>query len=151
MRKPKKKSRKVDLRRIKPTETYNFKQIANDLDRTKETVERWKREGMPVIPNTSPPLVDGADLLEFHRTRQEARKRPCKDDEAYCFTCKAQSQFSVGSVVIRPVNKKRFSIDGDCSECNGEMHKGASMERIDEFEVMFESFMKNLRFIERYR
>lgn len=151
MKKPKKKSRKVDLRLIKPTETYTFKQIANDLDRTDETVARWKREGMPVIPDTYPPLVDGAELLEFHRKRQEARKRPCKDDEAFCFTCKVQRQFAMGSVVIRPVNEKRFSIDGDCAECGGEMFKGASMERIDEFETMFESFMKNLRYIERYR
>ena len=151
MRKPKKKSRKIDLRRIKPTDTYNFKQIAKDLNRTIETVYRWKREGMPVIPDTSPPLVDGADLLEFHKARQQARKRPCEDDEAFCFTCKTQRHFAMGSVVIRPVKKKRFSIDGDCAECNGEMHKGASMERIDEFEAMFESFMKNLRYIERYR
>lgn len=151
MKKAKKKSRKINLRYVKPTQTYDFKQISKELGRAPETVARWKREGMPIIPESYPPLVDGAELLEWLRERQNARKRPCNDNEAFCFTCKTQRGFAMGSVVIRPVNKKRFSIDADCAECGGKMHKGASMDRIEEFETMLESYMKNLRYLERYR
>ena len=146
-----KKSRKVDLRKIKPTETYNKEQIARDLNRTPETVARWKREGMPIIPGSSPYLVDGQELFDWLKKRQDARKFPCRDNEAFCFTCKTQRTFEMESVVLRPINSKRFSIDSRCEECGNEMHKGASMARIDEIQALLESYMQNVRYIERYR
>jgi len=151
MKKSKKKSRKINLRHIKPTATYDFKQLSKELNRTLPTIRRWRRDGMPIIPDSNPALVDGAELLQWLKERQKARKCECADDQAFCFTCKAACHFAVGSVVIRPVNKKRFSIDANCADCGGKLYKGASMERIDEIEALLESFMKNLRYIERYR
>jgi len=151
MRKKGKKSRKIDLRKIKPTEVYSFKQVAKDLDRTVETVQRWKRDGMPIIEGTKPPLIDGAELLAYHKKKREDRKRPCAVDEIFCFICKTQRHPKIGSVIIRPVNQKRFSIDAECEECGCDMHKGGAMDTVEVFEAALESFMKNVRYIERYR
>ncbi|MGJ8562467.1 MAG: hypothetical protein ACSHXY_02835 [Alphaproteobacteria bacterium] len=151
MAKKTKKSRKIDLRKISPTKVYNDKEIAKDLMRKISTVQRWRREGLPVIDGTNPPLVDGAELLAWHKKRRDDRKRPCAENEFYCFTCKVQRTPKMGSVVVRPVNTKRLSLDAECGTCGGDMSKGGAMANIDAIETALESYMKNVRYIERYR
>ncbi|MGB0906960.1 MAG: hypothetical protein ACPGVT_05655 [Maricaulaceae bacterium] len=146
-----KRSRKIDLRKIKPTEVYDFKQAAKELGRRVTTVQRWRRDGMPVIEGTNPPLIDGAELLAYHKKKRDDRKRPCAVDEFFCFSCKTQRHPKIGSVIIRPVNQKRLSIDAECAECGCNVHKGGAMVAVDVVEDALESFMKNVRYIERYR
>ena len=147
----KKKRLKIDFRKIKPTATYDYKQIAKDFDRTVETVRRWKREGMPIIEGTYPILVDGKEFLEWHVKRREANKFPCALDELYCFKCHIQRHPKIGSAIIRPVNNKRISIEALCEVCSNKLTIGRSVSELAECEATLESYMQNVRYLIQYR
>ena len=84
-------SRKVDLRKIRPTQTYDLKQLANVTERKIETIWRWRRDGMPTLEGSDGKLVYGAEFKTWMKARQQARKRPCAIDEFYCFSRKCRT------------------------------------------------------------
>ena len=140
---------KIDLRKIKPTHVYSLREISKDTNRSIATVRRWIRLGLPTIDGTD--LVDGAQLLQWLSNQREARKFPCAPDEFFCFPCRTQRHAKIGSVVIRPRNTILLSIEGECGECGTGFRKGGAMANIEEIEDVWESYTKNVHYIERYR
>jgi len=154
MRKPKKKqSRKINIAKIRPTHTYSRDEIAKSQNRTRATVNRWVREGLPSIPGTNEQLFDGAEFKAWAIAREAARKRPCKLDEFYCMgtECRTQRLPAIGSVLIRKTNTNLGSIEANCVSCGGAIKKGFAMKDLAETEAAFESFSGNIRDLSRYR
>lgn len=153
MKKPVKRSRKIDMRCIRPTQTYDLTQLASAANRELATVWRWRREGMPTIPGSGGKLVDGADFKAWAKARANARKRPLKIDEFYCFDgqCRTQRTPAIGSVYIRKSNQKLCSVEAQCHLCGAPMKKGWSMDNVAQIEAALESFMGNVQDLARYR
>ncbi len=153
MKKRKSYSRKIDLRKIRPTKTYTLQELATDTAKTINTVWRWRREGMPTIPDSNGQLVDGAEFVAWEKKRRAARKRPCKLDQFYCFGsgCCIQRHPAMGSVLIRKSNQKLGSIEALCAVCSAKVKKGFSMADLAEVEAALESFIGNIEDLALYR
>lgn len=153
MPKKRKQSRKINIAKIRPSHTYSREEIAASQNRTRETVNRWVREGLPPIPDTKDQLFDGADFKAWAMAREAARKRPCKRDEFYCMDkkCRTQRLPAMGSVLIRKTNTNLGSIEANCATCGGKIKKGFAMKDLAETEATFESFVGNVRDLSRYR
>lgn len=154
MKKPKKKqSRKINIAKIRPSHTYSREEIAQSQNRKRTTVNRWVREGLPLIPGTNDQLFDGAEFKAWAIAREAARKRPCKPDEFYCMSkqCRTQRLPAIGSVIIRKTNANLGSIEANCGTCGSEIKKGFAMKDLAETEAAFESFIGNIRDLSRYR
>ncbi|PHS39303.1 MAG: hypothetical protein COA91_06560 [Robiginitomaculum sp.] len=147
------KKRKANLNCIRPTHTYTMRELANTLDIALSTVQRWKRLGMPVIPETNPVLIDGAEAKQWEKARRLARKRPCAPNQFYCFgaQCRTQRQAAIGSVIIRKSNSNLGSIEGICPICDSNLRKGFAMKDVFEVEATFEAYIGNVLDLLRYR
>ena len=119
MRKPK--PRKPDLRRIKTTLSYTVPEIADLLDRRASTVTRWIREGLPVLPETRPRLIDGVVLKAWLAEKWAARKRPCSLAELYCCKCRAPRTPDPASVETSPISAQTVMVRGKCGQCGSAM------------------------------
>ena len=137
---------KVDLRKIRTTSTYEFKDIAKLFGYSLDGVRRWKREGLPLMPETSPALIHGAELKAWLEARQKARKQPCAPDEIYCFgsPCRQPRRPKAGSVRIKKSNQRIGKIEAQCEICGQNMVKGFAMTNIAEIEKTYESFKGNI-------
>lgn len=152
MKAPKKK-RRISLNLIRPTHTYAMRELAKTLGVSLSTIQRWKRLGMPVIPDTNPVLIDGAEVKQWKKARRLALKRPCNPDQFYCFSasCRTQRQAAIGSVIIRKSNSNLGSIEGRCSICDGKLLKGFAMKDVHEVEATFDAYIGNVLDLLRYR
>ena len=137
---------KVDLRKIRTTSTYSFKEIASLFNYSIGSIRRWKAQGLPIMTNTKPMLVHGAELKAWLDDRQKARKRPCEPEEFYCFAgnCRTQRRPKIGSVRIRKSNQIVGTIEARCEACGSKIRKGYAMTNLTEIEKTFESFKGNI-------
>jgi hypothetical protein len=133
----KRKKRKPDFRRIRPSKTYSVAQIANALDRNVATVNAWLRAGLPNLDGRRPVLVLGSALKAWLKFKWDGRKHTCEPDELFCFRCRRPQKPKVGSVQIMPRNMKTVSIIADCMTCGSRMSKAGSRARIAEIEDAF--------------
>ncbi|HCX08787.1 MAG TPA: DNA-binding protein, partial [Hyphomonas sp.] len=62
--------RKPNVSLIQTSRSYTIREVAERLDRQVETVRTWVQEGLPVLPGTTPRLIDGAELKEWLKARQ---------------------------------------------------------------------------------
>ena len=149
----KKQSRKIPLRSIRPTTTYTLPELAKACEKKLPTVWRYRRDGMPVLEGSNGKLVDGAEFIEWAKRKNNAKKRPCKIDEFYCFggECRTQRRPAIASVFIKKSNQNLCSVEASCEICGTTIRKGWSMDNLAEIEVAMESFMGNIEHLARYR
>ena len=120
---PKRRRRKPDMRRIRPSATYTAPQLALAVDRRIETIRRWYREGMPALTDSTPMLFDGAEVKAWLQRKWQSKKRPCAANEAFCGRCRKPRRFSEGTTVRKTVTAKTISLSGKCHACGTTMSK----------------------------
>ena len=123
---PKVVKRKPDLRRVRLSKVYTMPEIAGALDRSIETVRRWVKEGLPVLDDRRPVLIDGRQLKKWLKDRWLSKKKPCTPGEFFCFRCRAPKLPVPGSVITRRRNKTTVMLQAVCSECDGLINKAGS-------------------------
>lgn len=133
------KKRKPDLRRIRTTKTYTVPEIAMVLSRSIATVRRWIRDGLPILDNNHPTLVDGAVLRQWLQKKWEAK---CADNELYCFKCRKPRMAMLGTARVGPRNAKMITINANCEVCGNRMNRGASAADLMKINITFEAFME---------
>ena len=127
-----KKSRSLDLRRIRLSVCYTMPEVAKLLGVTIGTVWAWVRAGLPILEDVRPFLIPGDDLKTWLRNRARARKQACQPNELYCFRCRAPREPEPGTVRIILRNQKVTSIKGCCSGCGCTMNRAGSAAKIYE-------------------
>ena len=154
MKRPRRKPRgKVNLRKIRPTHVYSLPEIATSLGFSIDTVRRWRREGMPVLADTMPYLVDGAALRDWLEERQKARKSTCKPDEMFCMGkgCHTPRRPEIGSVRIRKSNQRAGRIEAICKKCGTKISKGFAMANLAAIETTFAAYQGNIEDLDWHR
>lgn len=144
---------KVNLRKIRPTHVYDLPEIAACLGFSLDTVRRWRREGMPVLPDTIPYLVDGAALIDWLAERQERRKSTCEPDEMFCMGkgCHTPRRPDIGSVRIRKSNQRAGRIEALCEKCGTKISKGFAMANLATIEKIFAVYQGNIEDLDWHR
>jgi len=154
MQRPKRKPRgKINLRKIRPTHVYSLPEIATCLGFSLDTVRRWRREGMPVLPDAMPYLVHGAGLRDWLETRQKQRKSICKPEEMFCMGkgCHTPRCPAIGSVRLRKSNQRTGRMEAICQICGTKISKGFAMSDLAEIEKTFAAYQGNIEDLDWHR
>lgn len=124
---------KPKIRRVRRTRSYTVLELASALSIASGTVRRWVRDGMPLIDNGRPKLVNGAEFLAWHNARQTARKVKCGPRQMYCCKCRDARTFMPGSSLIIYRNEKSATVKARCIACGTAMNRHCSRQNAVEW------------------
>lgn len=135
-KKLKKFSKKFNTRIIKSKSTYSIEEISELLKVHKNTVGTWIKEGLQKIDAHLPYLVFGQDLIDFLKTRNNSKKRPCAPNKLFCCKCQKLSK-PLNNIVCIKITDARTNIAGFCETCSTKINKAISPNKIDFFKEIF--------------
>jgi hypothetical protein len=124
--------RKLDLRRIRVSQSYSIPEAAKLLERKAPTIRLWIKQGLPVLPDTQPRLICGGELKDWLRDRAKARKQPCGIAKLYCFKCRRPRRPTPDSVATSPLSAKTVKVSGKCNACNTAMQQPRALAKLPE-------------------
>lgn len=124
------KKRKPDFRRIRPSQTYSIAELASAIQRSPATVRAWLRQGMPTVDSLKPTVIDGAQAKEWLRRKWASRKAKAGGNEAHCLRCRGPRAFAEGSRSLRRITVKVLAISGTCAVCGCRTNKFASAQSV---------------------
>lgn len=125
------------LRGVSKHRPYNIPDLAFALGKSRATVERWIKAGLPTSTVTKPHLVHGEDVIAFHASRK-ASKQKCRLSECYCFTCRQPREPAGGMMDFHIGPGGTGNLQALCCECLGTMHKRLSLTRLAELRALVE-------------
>lgn len=113
--------------------SYTVDEAADIYGVDKNTVRNWIKGGLLTCDSKRPILIMGRDLNIFHANRRTHTKRKCKDNEMYCFRCRAPQVPILGLVELKQDNEKTGNLIGMCSSCETMMYRRVSMSKVQVF------------------
>ncbi|MFD0985507.1 helix-turn-helix domain-containing protein [Methyloligella solikamskensis] len=119
-------------------------EVAEALGRSRTTVNRWIRHGLPTLSPDRSPLILGAELRDWLKTQRDARKHPCALFELYCCHCHLPRAVASGSGRILQRSLKTVAVQGRCAVCNTRMKMTRSRSDLSELERHFGSMKPEL-------
>ena len=131
-------ARRMDSRLVKIHRCYSLAEAAQVLGVHKNTIANWLRQGLQTIDKTRPLLIQGAELRRFLQERRRRGKSPCREDELYCFRCRAPRHPDGGLVDYRPMPPSSGNLSGLCPQCGCLMHRRVSSKQLTVMEVKFD-------------
>jgi hypothetical protein len=118
---------KIDARRIRVSQSYAIPEIARLLGRTIPTVRSWIKQGLPVLPDTSPRLICGEDLKNWLSERARNRKQPCGLARLYCCKCRRPQRPKPDTVGTSELTSKNVKVSGKCGACGTQMQQSRKL------------------------
>lgn len=121
-------NKNYNTRRINQKSVYSVKEISELFMVNIRTIRRWIKEGLTVIPETYPYLIQGSVLKKFLKDMQAKRKTKLADNEIYCVKCKKAVK-PYGNVHLIYSGKTLgngladFNIEGICPNCKGRIFR----------------------------
>lgn len=122
-------------RLVKIHRNYTVEEIAKRFGIHKNTVRHWLKDGLAVIDNRRPLLIQGRVLADFLQTRRVKNKRTCNLGELYCVRCRAPKSPAEGMAEYISVTGKFGRLVAICPDCESIMNRNVSMARIEEFQA----------------
>ena len=120
------------IRRIKHLRLYDPLEAAQVLGVSRQTIWRWKNQGLVSIPNHRPTLFRGADILDFVRSRRASRRRRCGPGKLFCLRCKEPRLPAEGMLEFRADARSLGLLIALCASCGGLMCRRASLRTLKE-------------------
>jgi len=109
--------------KVRKYRTYTRKELAAVFGVCPDTINAWRRAGMPAIKEHCPFLYKGDAVREFLRKKRISKKVPLKENEFYCMRCKA-ARVSISDIInVQETGKmlgdssKQIIKRGVCNEC----------------------------------
>jgi hypothetical protein len=121
--------RRPNHRLVKKLRSYTVDEVARLFGVHKNTVRSWVKSGLPTCDRKRPTLILGAQLTSFLVARRDARKRPCRPGEIYCFRCRAPRSPAGNMVDYTPINEKLGNVTAICPNCECIMNQRVSEQR----------------------
>lgn len=132
-------AKRLNPKKVRFVLTYTVPELAFALGITEPTVRAMINRGMPAMTSVKPTLVLGADAREFIERENAIAKKPLKDDELFCLSCKTPRR-PLGMLVdvIKP-NSAPFRIVGLCEVCAGTCSRTIAKDNLAEIETIFDT------------
>lgn len=125
--------RKPNINLIQTSRCYTVSEIAKRLDRTVYTVRSWINEGLAVMPDTSPRLIDGAVLKGWLKAKWAKRKKPCGIGELFCCKCgKPREPDPVSVQTAAGLGPATVKVSGKCGACGTPMQQARKLSDLPE-------------------
>jgi hypothetical protein len=118
------------IRRIKRLRLYDPLEAARALGVSRQTIWRWKKQGLVCIPNHRPTLFRGVDIIDFVRSRANDRKRRCGPGRLFCLRCKEPKPPAEGMLEFRTDAGTLGMLTAICPTCMGLMYRRASLRTL---------------------
>jgi hypothetical protein len=124
------KKRHPNHRRIKIHRSYTVEEIASLLNKHKNTVRAWVKDGLPTSDDKRPRLIRGPELIAFLQTRRAKNKQTCQPGEIYCVRCRAPKFPAGGMADYLAFTQSIGNLSGICPDCDCMMHRCVSMAKL---------------------
>ena len=131
-------AKKYNWRRVKIHFPHTISQAAKALECSTATIRNWVKEGLPIMTDQKPFLIDGRDLRAFARERSERLKwvRP-KTNAPWnyfaCFRCKAYRKPALLMVDYVPSGPKKGRMEGICDACEATIIKFCNADKLPQY------------------
>jgi Helix-turn-helix domain len=126
------KKRHPNHRRIKIHRSYTVEEIASLLNKHRNTVRAWVKDGLPTSDDKRPILILGRHLAAFLQARRAKSKHTCQPGELYCVRCRAP-RFPAGAMAdYVPVTEKLGNLKAICPDCASMMNRCVSMAKLEQ-------------------
>ena len=118
--------------KIKIHRSYVVMEVSATLGVHPKTVRNWIRAGLPVIDETRPLLIQGADLKLYLKQKRNTYLHRCELDEMYCFKCKQPEKPILESLefIAKPAGMAQMT--GCCVECQQWANKYVSWRDVNQ-------------------
>jgi hypothetical protein len=122
--------RHPNYQRVKTHRSYTVGETALLFGLHKNTVRKWRREGLEAIDDRRPVIFDGKTLAAFLQSRRARSKRPCAPGQIYCVACRAPEEPALDMADYLPVTATSGNLRGLCPACGRLMHRRVSKARL---------------------
>jgi hypothetical protein len=125
--------RKPNINLIATSRCYSVREAAERLDRTVYTLRNWITQGLPVLPDVNPSLIDGAILKAWLKAKWAKRKKPCGIGELFCCKCGEPRAPDPASVKTGSgLSPTTANVSGKCATCGTHMQQARKMSDLPE-------------------
>ena len=125
-------TRHPNHRLVKIHRNYTVEEMAQLLEKHKNTVRNWLRDGLEVIDDRRPALVLGSTLVDFLKKRRGRNKRTLKPGEIYCVRCRVAVKPAGGMADCVQITDLTGNLRGICPRCDLLAHRCVSLAKIDQ-------------------
>lgn len=134
------KGNRLNSRLVKEKYSYPVVELAGVLKVHPNTLHRWKdEEGLPLLDAEYPPMIYGADAIDFLHKRKINSKTTLQPHEFYCFKCQCASQAREGVANVIPKTDLVGMMQAHCHSCGARMNKNIRLEHWPEIEKSIKS------------
>lgn len=110
---------RASARRIKSDRTYDFREAADAMRVTVQTIRAWEKRGLRVMSGKRPYLVLGADLKAFLQEAKQASRQPLEIGDFLCMRCKRPQPPAFGMADYEPMSATHGRLTAFCAACGG--------------------------------
>jgi len=131
-------AKKYKWRRIKIHFSYEIKGAAKALECSTATIRNWVKDGLPIMADRKPFLIDGRDLRAFARERSQGLKWVKTKTNApwnyfACFRCKAYRKPALLMVDFIPSGPEKGRMEGICEACEAIIVKFCKASKLPQY------------------
>lgn len=105
------------IRKIRPSRSYAYSELANLIGKCEATVRSWVKDGMPALTSQKPHLILGSDARDYLTKRFHTKKHKLEIGQVRCFKCGDRRMLEQGLAEIVPNGPSGWRLEGLCSEC----------------------------------
>ena len=118
--------------------TYTVEEVAAALGVTTATIRNYVRRGLPIMTAQRPYLISGEALRAFLQKERESRKRPLRNNELFCPSCKTGRRPYGMMVDLIAQSGKSMRLTGLCEVCEGSCQRMIGPRQIKDFATVFD-------------
>lgn len=112
-------AKRVNPMAVKKDYAYDIVEAARALNVTPATIRNWMKDGMEAMTASKPYLILGDAIREYLRTKYTAAKRPLKEGELFCPSCRTGRKPVGMLVTLTAISVKTDLLKGPCGHCGG--------------------------------
>jgi Helix-turn-helix domain len=118
-------------RLVKIHRSYTVEEAARLLDKHKNTIRAWTKQGLQPIDGRRPTLIHGRELVRFLQRRRMSGKRPCPPDHMYCLKCRLPKWPAADMADYLPITATSGNLRALCPDCGTFMHRRAAFAKLN--------------------
>jgi hypothetical protein len=130
-------SKRANPMAVKAALTYEVGEAAKALGKSNATVRNWIKDGLPVMSSKKPYLISGLEIRTYLRQKYQNQKKPLRDDELYCLSCRKGHQPLNLQVIATPNTTKTLRLSGTCKRCSATASRIISRSKVKQFAQTF--------------
>ena len=111
--------KRVNPMAVKANDTYDVFEAARALKVSPATIRNWIKDDLEAMTASKPYLILGSAIREYIRAKKASARRPLKDDQLFCPSCRTGRKPNGMRVTLSAVSPKTAILKGVCEHCNG--------------------------------